>query len=75
VRGGALHRRGAGAGGVPIVLLKGRPIAGGLPPAAGRLFNDIDIMVPRARLDASRPPLGRGWRAGKIDAMTTVLPA
>jgi len=42
----ALHGRG-----VPVVLLKGAAyLLAGLPPARGRLFSDIDILVPKARL-------------------------
>ncbi|HTZ81331.1 MAG TPA: nucleotidyltransferase family protein [Stellaceae bacterium] len=53
----------------PIVLLKGAAyVMAGLPAAAGRLFNDIDIMVPRERLDAVETALrAAGWVAGDID--------
>ncbi|WP_193370052.1 nucleotidyltransferase domain-containing protein [Pelagibius marinus] len=38
--------------GVPITLLKGAAyLLADLPPARGRLFADIDIMVPRTRLE------------------------
>lgn len=37
--------------GVPVVLLKGAAyVAAGLPPAKGRLFSDVDILVPKAAL-------------------------
>lgn len=37
----------------PVLLLKGAAYAAaGLAPAAGRLFSDIDLLVPRAQLDA-----------------------
>src|SRR3546814_1919124 len=40
--------------GVPITLLKGAAyVMAGLPPARGRLFSDIDFMVPRDRIDRS----------------------
>lgn len=47
----------------PIVLLKGAAyVVAGLPPASGRLFADIDIMVPRGRLAEVETALGaRGW--------------
>lgn len=36
---------------VPVVLLKGAAyLLADLPPACGRLFSDIDILVPKARL-------------------------
>ncbi len=55
--------------GVPIVLLKGAAYTlAGLPPARGRLFNDIDILVPRAALDVVEQSLHRsGWSIGDID--------
>lgn len=38
--------------GVPITLLKGAAyVMAGLPPARGRLFSDIDFMVPRDRIE------------------------
>jgi hypothetical protein len=37
---------------VPVVLLKGAAyLLGGLPAALGRTFSDVDILVPRQRLD------------------------
>lgn len=52
--------------GAPVVLLKGAAYgATGLPPAAGRLFSDIDILVPRAALaDAERLLTLAGWLGG-----------
>lgn len=54
----------------PIVLLKGAAYAAaGLPPAAGRLFGDIDLMVPREQLDATEAALMLdGWAHGSSDA-------
>jgi hypothetical protein len=51
-----------------IVLLKGAAyVAGGLPPAQGRVFSDIDILVPIERLPAVEAALTiSGWRFGKI---------
>src|SRR3546814_19276442 len=41
--------------GVPITLLTGAASGmAGLPPARGRLFSDIDFMVPGARIDEER---------------------
>jgi len=49
--------------GCPVVLLKGTAyIAQGLPVAKGRIFADVDIMVPRAHLEATESRLiGSGW--------------
>jgi hypothetical protein len=48
---------------VPVILLKGAAYsAAGLAPARGRLFSDIDIMVPKDRLpDAESALLMHGW--------------
>jgi len=50
-------------GDVPFVLLKGAAyVAAHLPPAAGRLFSDIDILVEKGRLaDAEQALLVHGW--------------
>jgi hypothetical protein len=47
----------------PVLLLKGAAyVAGNLPPAAGRLFSDIDLLVPRAELDEAEAALMlAGW--------------
>jgi len=52
-----------------VVLLKGAAyVAADLPPAAGRIFNDIDILVPTAELAPVEAILGfGGWRLGEID--------
>jgi hypothetical protein len=52
-----------------LVLLKGGAyLAADLPPAAGRVFNDTDILVPREALDHIEALLGlHGWRLGDID--------
>lgn len=57
-------RRALGAAGVPLVLLKGAAyVAAGLPPAAGRLFSDTDLLVPRQRLDDVERQLQlHGWQ-------------
>jgi hypothetical protein len=51
--------------GVPIILLKGAAyLMAGLPAAAGRLFSDIDILVPKEQLPAVEAALMlHGWSA------------
>jgi hypothetical protein len=53
-----------------IILLKGAAyVAADLPPARGRVFSDIDILVPRDQLQAVEDVLNRaGWRHGQITA-------
>jgi hypothetical protein len=48
---------------LPVVLLKGAAyVAGDLPPAQGRFFSDVDILVPRAKLpDVEAALLLAGW--------------
>ncbi len=47
--------------GVPITLLKGAAyVAAGLPAAAGRLFSDIDILLPQASLGQAEAALMLG---------------
>lgn len=55
--------------GVPVVLLKGAAYAAaGLPPARGRTFSDIDLMVPRTALEQAESALMlAGWVAAKTD--------
>ena len=54
---------------VPVVLLKGAAyIAADLPPWRGRLFADVDIMVPRSSLAVVESSLmAAGWIAEKLD--------
>jgi hypothetical protein len=49
----------------PVLLLKGAAYAAaGLPPAAGRLFGDIDLLVPKPQIDASEAALMLGgWNS------------
>jgi hypothetical protein len=56
--------------GTPVVLLKGAAyVMADLPPARGRLFGDIDIMVPERVLAATeRDLVAAGWQHGEIDA-------
>ncbi len=54
---------------VPIVLLKGTAyVAAGLSAGQGRLIGDLDILVPRERLDEVQSALlGAGWEWVKPD--------
>jgi hypothetical protein len=49
----------------PVILLKGAAyFAAGLPPHHGRLFGDIDLLVPRPQLEAAEAALMlAGWQA------------
>ncbi len=51
----------------PVVLLKGAAyVAAALPLAEGRLVSDVDILLPRARIDAVEAALRRhGWEPAK----------
>jgi hypothetical protein len=53
----------------PVVLLKGAAyVALQLPPARGRLFTDVDIMVPREAIGrAETTLLGCGWVHEQLD--------
>ena len=54
----------------PVLLLKGAAYAAAmLPPAAGRLFSDIDILVPKAQIGAAEAALMLdGWVSGHRSA-------
>jgi hypothetical protein len=54
----------------PCVLLKGAAYEGqGLPIAHGRLPSDVDVLVPRAHLDAfQRALVADGWQEAVLDA-------
>lgn len=56
--------------GLPLILLKGAAYAAaGLPPSEGRLFSDIDIMVPKDRLNEVEAALMmHGWVSTHHDA-------
>jgi hypothetical protein len=60
----------AGGGAAPLLLLKGAAYAmAGLRAGEGRLFADIDILVPKARLDAIESALMlHGWVSTQHDA-------
>ncbi len=51
-----------------LILLKGAAyLCAGLPPAAGRIFNDVDILVPKRLLPHVEGILAMGgWRLGDI---------
>jgi hypothetical protein len=55
---------------VPVILLKGAAyVMANLPSACGRLFTDIDIMVPKDRLNEVEAALMlHGWAATHHDA-------
>ncbi len=55
---------------LPIVLLKGAAyVMADLPPAQGRLFSDVDILVPQERLaEVETVLLAKGWAFSKLDA-------
>jgi hypothetical protein len=55
---------------VPIVLLKGAAyLLAGLPAARGRLFADVDLMVPRERIgDVEKMLFANGWISRGYDA-------
>lgn len=54
----------------PVVLLKGSAyLAAGLPPVAGRSIGDLDLLLPRAALEAAEARFkAAGWIAAKADA-------
>jgi hypothetical protein len=63
-------RRALAGLGLPLILLKGAAYSmAGLAPARGRLFSDIDILVPKERLDEVEAALMmQGWAANHHDA-------
>lgn len=56
--------------GVPVIVLKGAAyLIADLPAAAGRVFTDIDIMVPRELLEVAEQRLiAAGWRGDEESA-------
>lgn len=54
---------------IPLILLKGAAyVASGGPAARGRLFSDIDILVPKEKLvEVESALLMHGWRGGHHD--------
>lgn len=55
--------------GLPLILLKGAAYAlAGLPPARGRFFSDVDILVPKERIGEVEAALMlHGWASVKQD--------
>lgn len=55
--------------GLPLILLKGAAyVLAGLPAASGRVFADIDILVPQAHLaDAESALMLTGWVSTALD--------
>lgn len=55
---------------IPVILLKGAAyVIGGLPAGRGRIFHDVDILVPKADLDRVEQALRRkGWMSTHLDA-------
>ncbi len=55
---------------IPVVVLKGCAYeAAGDTNASGRLFSDVDVMVPRQHLDAVESSLiSVGWKPSRVDA-------
>ncbi|KQV79053.1 hypothetical protein ASD15_20520 [Massilia sp. Root351] len=53
----------------PLILLKGAAYAlAGLPPASGRLFSDIDLLLPKDKLDDAEMALMlHGWASTHLD--------
>jgi hypothetical protein len=64
-----MARRALAPIGVPVILLKGTAFAAaGLDAGQGRLIGDLDILVPRDRLDAAEAALlSAGWEWVKPD--------
>lgn len=55
---------------IPVLLLKGAAyVLGDIPVSRGRLFGDIDILVPRQALgDVEIVLMTNGWTSAKLDA-------
>jgi hypothetical protein len=63
-------RRALLGSGLPLILLKGTAyLTAGLPAASGRIFSDIDILVPKERLGEVESRLMlHGWASAHMDA-------
>ncbi len=64
-----MARRALAPAGIPVLLLKGTAfVAAGLKAGQGRSIGDLDILVPRDRLDAAEAALlAAGWEWVKPD--------
>ena len=53
----------------PVILMKGSAYAmAGLPPARGRFVGDLDLMLPRDRIDdVERTLVACGWTASELE--------
>jgi len=62
-------RRALAATGAPLVLLKGAAyVMAGLPASLGRMFSDVDILVPKQALPAVESALlMNGWVGSHLD--------
>ncbi|RZJ85216.1 MAG: hypothetical protein EOO64_01440 [Massilia sp.] len=62
-------RRALASLGLPLILLKGAAYAlAGLPPAQGRIFSDVDILVPKERIGEVEAALMlHGWAGARQD--------
>ncbi|KFC66139.1 nucleotidyltransferase family protein [Massilia sp. LC238] len=62
-------RRALASLGLPLILLKGAAyVLAGLPPAQGRIFSDVDILVPKERIGEVEAALMlHGWASAKQD--------
>lgn len=62
-------RRALAGLGLPLILLKGAAyVLAGLPPAQGRIFSDVDILVPKERIGEVEAALMlHGWATVKQD--------
>lgn len=58
-----------GGSDAPIILLKGAAyVCGDLPPAAGRIFADVDLLTPEDRIEEVESQLAsRGWIKLQLD--------
>jgi len=56
--------------GLPVILLKGAAyLMADLPPARGRIFSDVDILVPKDQLNQAEAALRlHGWASAHHDA-------
>ena len=55
--------------GIPLIALKGAAyLLRGMPHASTRIMSDVDVMVPRERIDAAeRVLVESGWKGTKLD--------